>query len=768
MATKTKNKLVILESPNKVKAVKGYLGKSYTVTASQGHVRDLPKSTLGIDIDAGFAPKYINIRGKGDLIKGLKQEAKNADVVYLATDPDREGEAISWHLMQVLGLDETKAKRIRFNEVTENAVKAAVKNPGTIDMNVVNAQQTRRILDRIVGYQLSPILWKKIKSGLSAGRVQSVATRLIVDRENEIRAFKSEEYWTIDAMLKTASGKSFKASYHTTAKNKFELDSKEKTDAVLEKITGKPFTVKELKKAVRYKNPAPPFITSTLQQEAYKRLGFQSAKTMKTAQELYEGVSLGSAGTHGIITYMRTDSLHISTVAADAAKDYIVSTYGESYYPEKRRFYKSRNGAQEAHEAIRPSYMNYPPKEIKQFLTNDQYKLYKLIWDRFLASQMASAVLDTVTIDSECEGILFRSSGYTIRFMGYMALYDYKPDDKADEDSDNSEKDNILPPVEQGDVLDCTGISPLQHFTQPPARYSEGTIIKALEEKGIGRPSTYAPTVTTIIQRGYVERDAKTLAPTPLGEVTTRLMCDNFEEIVDYGFTAHMEDSLDDIENGSKQMLDVLKEFYADFEKDVENANKNIDTENYKLPVIETDIVCEKCGSRMVVKSGRFGKFAACPNYPECRNTKALDKDGNPVSDEDKAAQITPAPDDIKCDVCGGPMVIRRGRFGKFYACASYPKCSGTKPITKDIDVPCPLCGKKLVMRHGRNRTAFYSCTGYPDCKFTSCDMPTTQKCPVCGGMLLQKRGKENVFVCYNKECSYNAKPKKSKTASEK
>ncbi len=755
------NKLVILESPNKIKAVKGYLGKNYKVIASQGHVRDLPKSALGIDMEDNFTPKYINIRGKGDLIKSLKAEAKKADVVYLATDPDREGEAISWHLMQVLDLDDKKAKRIRFNEVTEDAVKSAVKNPQTLDMNLVDAQQTRRILDRIVGYQLSPILWKKIKSGLSAGRVQSVATRLIVDRENEIRAFKAEEYWTIEVMLRTVDGKSFKASYVTPARNKFQLGNKEKADAVLEKIKGKDFSVKDIKKAVRYKNPAPPFITSTLQQEAYKRLGFQSAKTMKVAQELYEGISLGADGTHGIITYMRTDSLHISNVAAESAKEYIINNYGKEFYPDKRRVYKSRSGAQEAHEAIRPSYMKFNPKDIKQYLSNDQYKLYKLIWDRFLASQMASAALDTVTIDTECNGVAFRSSGYTIRFMGYMALYDYKSDDKNE---DESEKDNILPAVEQGEKLECTEINPLQHFTQPPARYSEGTLVKALEEKGLGRPSTFAQTITTIIQRGYVERDAKTLAPTPLGEITTKLMCDNFEDIVDYGFTASMEDSLDEIENGTKNMLEVLNEFYKGFEKDINSALENIDRENYKLPVVETDIECEKCGSKMVIKSGRFGKFAACPNYPACRNTKALDKDGNLVDNESKTAELKAAPDDIKCDVCGGPMVIRKGRFGQFYACASYPKCNGTKPITKEIDVPCPLCSSKLVIRHGRNRTTFYSCTGYPKCKFTSCDVPTTEKCPVCGGMLLQKRGKEGVYACYNKECSYNEKKKKTKT----
>lgn len=754
------SKLVILESPNKIKAVKGYLGKNYKVIASQGHVRDLPKSTLGISVENDFEPKYINIRGKGSLIKGLKDEARKADVVYLATDPDREGEAISWHLMKVLDLDENKAKRIRFNEVTENAIKDAVKHPGKLDMNLVDAQQTRRILDRIVGYQLSPILWKKVKSGLSAGRVQSVATRLIVDRENEIRAFKSDEYWTIDATLSTPGGNTFKASYVTPAKNKFELSDKQKTDNVLDKISGKKFTVKEVKKALRLKNPAPPFITSTLQQEAYRKLGFQSAKTMKVAQELYEGISIGSDGTHGIITYMRTDSLHISSVAADSAKEYIIKTYGNEYYPEKRRFYKSKSGAQNAHEAIRPSYMKYPPASIKQYLSNDQYKLYKMIWDRFIASQMASEVLDTVTIETDCNGVHFRSSGYTVQFPGFSVLYDYKSDDKSDDDN---ERGNLLPHVEKGESLECTNIEPLQHFTQPPARYSEGTLVKALEEKGLGRPSTFAQTITTIIQRGYVERDAKVLVPTPLGEVTTKLMCDNFEDIVDYGFTANMETSLDEIENGNKNMLDVLKDFYAGFEKDVNDALENINRDNYKLPVIETDIVCDKCGSKMVIKSGRFGKFAACPNYPTCKNTKALDKQGNPVSAENKTAQAKSAPEDVKCDVCGGPMVIRKGRYGQFYACASYPKCNGTKPISKEIDVPCPLCSSKLIIRHGRNRTTFYSCTGYPKCKFTSCDVPTTNKCPECGSMLLQKRGKDGVFSCYNKECSYNAKQKKSK-----
>ena len=747
--------LVIVESPAKAKTIKGYLGKNYKVTASKGHVRDLPKSTLGVDIENDFTPKYINIRGKGDLIKELKAEAKSADAVFLATDPDREGEAISWHLANVLGIPEDKIKRVKFNEITKPCVKEAIKHSGKIDMNLVDAQQARRILDRIVGYKLSPVLWKNVKSGLSAGRVQSVATRLIVDRENEIRAFKPKEYWSVDITLKTNSGKTFSAYYFGDSDGKKELGSKADADSVLEEIKKHGITVKSIKKAERTKNPAPPFITSTLQQEAYRRLGFPSAKTMKTAQELYEGVALGEHGTHGIISYMRTDSLRISDIAADAAKQYITETYGESFYPKTRRIYKSRNGAQDAHEAIRPSYIEYPPKAIRSYLSNDQYKLYKLIWDRFISSQMASAVLDTVNIDSEAGNSIFRSSGYTVKFPGFMSVYEESTDDA--QNSDSKEKDGLLPNVSEGEKLEIAETAPAQHFTQPPARYNEASLIKTLEEKGIGRPSTYTPTITTIVQRGYVERVAKTLSPTVLGELTTSLMTDNFPDVVDYNFTATMENSLDEIEDGKKHMLDVLKEFYDDFASELSKAEKTVEQKNYKLPVIETDIVCEKCGSKMVVKSGRFGKFAACPNYPACKNTKPLDKDGNAVETKDDTANAPqPAPDDIKCDICGSPMVIRRGRYGMFYACSNYPKCSGTKPINKELDVPCPLCGSKIVMRRGKNRTAFYSCSSYPKCKFTSCDTPTNEKCPVCGGMLLKKRGK-NMYVCINKECSYKA-----------
>lgn len=744
--------LVIVESPAKAKTIKGYLGKNYRVTASKGHVRDLPKSTLGVDIEDGFKPKYINIRGKGDLIKELKADAKKADTVFLATDPDREGEAIAWHLATVLGIAPDKVKRVKFNEITKPCVKEAIKNSTQIDMKLVDAQQARRILDRIVGYKLSPVLWKNIKSGLSAGRVQSVATRMVVDRENEIRAFKPKEYWSIAAAMETEDGKVFDAYYYGNGKKKHELKSKADANRVLDIIKDRSFKVAGIKKAKRIKNPAPPFTTSTLQQEAYKKLGFASAKTMKTAQELYEGIQLGDKGTHGIITYMRTDSLRISDIAAESAREYITSSYGEKFYPSQRRVYKSRNDAQDAHEAIRPSYLEYPPKEIKAYLSSDQFKLYKLIWDRFIASQMASAIIDTVTVDSVCDEVLFRSTGSVIVFPGFMSVYEETNDEGNVENSENS----YLPAMNEGDSLKASEITPEQHFTQPPARFNDASLIKALEEKGIGRPSTYTPTITTIIQRGYVERVAKALAPTQLGEATNSLMVDNFPDITDYNFTANMETSLDEIESGDKVLIEVLKEFYEDFEKEMELAETTVKDKNYRLPVIETDITCEKCGRKMVVKSGRFGKFAACPGYPECKNTKPIDKDGNLIAESDSTNAPVAAPESVKCDKCGGGMVIKKSRFGSFYACAKYPECNGTKPINMELDVPCPSCGGKLVMRRGRNRTSFYSCSSYPDCKFTSCDTPTNKKCPLCGGMLLKKRGK-NMYVCHNKSCSYKS-----------
>ncbi len=744
--------LVILESPAKINTVKSYLGSDYKVVASKGHVRDLPKSSLGIDIDDHFKAHYINIRGKGELIRELKKEVKNADKIYLATDPDREGEAISWHLAETLGIKPESAHRITFNEITKNAVKEAIKNPRDIDMDLVNSQQARRILDRIVGYKLSPFLWKTVKSGLSAGRVQSVATRIIVERENEIRAFKSEEYWTIDAKLLTQKQKEITARFYGDLNGKIELKTEDDAKKITDIVTGKQFKVLEVKKGVKQKSPAPPFITSTMQQECSRKLNFQSQRTMKVAQELYEGINLGSefGGAQGLITYMRTDSLRISSDAQEAAKQYIIDKYGDKYCPAQPRVYKQKSNAQDAHEAIRPSNMELEPSKIKKLLSSDQYKLYKLIWDRFVASQMINAELNTVSADFECESYIFRASGYTVKFPGFLAVYEESFDDvQKDSNSEPEPEKNLrLPQIAEGDMLDFVDIKPQQHFTEPPPRYSEASLTKFLEEKGIGRPSTYVPIITTIISRGYVSREGKSLVPTPLGEITTKLMMDKFPDIVDYKFTAQMEDSLDKIENGESTIESVLTDFYSDFSKDLENAQNTISKGDIEVPVEETDIVCEYCGSKMIVKNGRFGKFAACPNYPQCKNTKPLSKDGTALPE--KKPEIA----DFKCEVCGSDMVLRTGRYGSFYACVRYPECKFTKQRVNNLGVKCPECGSDIVMKFGKNKNAFYSCSKYPECKFSTWDMPTEEKCPVCGDMLLHKKGK-NQLICRNPECNY-------------
>ncbi len=744
------NNLVIMESPTKAGTVKGYLGSGYKVVGCTGHVRDLPKSTLGIDVDNDFAAKYINIRGKGDLIKSLKKEAKNADKIFLATDPDREGEAIAWHLSEALSIPEEKIKRVTFNEITKKAVKAGMKNPRKIDMGLVNSQQARRILDRIVGYKLSPFLWKTIKSGLSAGRVQSVATRIIVEREDEIRAFVPEEYWTVDVMLENKNRGKIKAKFHGDVNGKIALHSETETMKVVEAVEGKEFSVKSVKKAIRVKNPAPPFTTSTLQQEASRRLGFQSQRIMRVAQELYEGINLGSSGgTQGLITYMRTDSLRIADEAAEAAREYIVDKYGAEFYPKERRVYKTKAGAQDAHEAIRPSNLSFEPDKIKKMLTTDQYRLYKLIWDRFMASQMASAELDTVTADIEAGGYIFRSSGYTVKFQGYMTLYEEAEDYVAQSaaDTDTPEKSIRLPKIDDGDVLRHDVTHPSKHFTEAPPRYNEASLVKFLEERGIGRPSTFATIITTIITRGYVVREGKSLKPTELGELTTKLMVDSFPNIVDYEFTANMETELDEIANGVDTVSGVLHGFYDDFARSLEIAESTVDKAAYAPPVEETDIICDKCGAKMIVKNGRYGKFAACPNYPECKNTKPLTK--NAATEEEKTEAT-----DMVCDKCGSPMVLRAGRFGSFYACSRYPECKTTRQITKELGVNCPKCGAKIVVKKGKNRSVFYSCERYPECDFSSWDMPTDEKCPECGEMLYRKKGKP-YLICKSNGCGY-------------
>ena len=734
--------LVIVESPAKAHTIKGYLGSSYKVVASKGHVRDLPKSTLGIDIEDNFKPHYINIRGKGDLIKELKKEAKKADRIFLATDPDREGEAISWHLAAALGIPDDKVKRITFNEITKTAVKEAIKKPRGLDMDLVSAQQTRRILDRIVGYKLSPFLWKNVKSGLSAGRVQSVATRIIVDRENEIRAFVPKEYWTIEAVLVTEEGEKFTARFFGKNGEKTDIDDGKSAKAILSEVENGTFVVNDVKHATKYRAPAPPFTTSTMQQEASRKLNFQSQRTMRVAQELYEGINLGSehGGVQGLITYMRTDSLRISSEAQNSARTFISGKYGDKFVPETPRTFKTKSGAQDAHEAIRPSDVTLEPQSIKKSLTPDQFKLYKLIWERFIASQMESAEIATVSAVIDCSGYEFHASGNTLVFPGFLSVYEESTDDATDE------KGGTLPKIEKTSKLRSESVTPNQHFTEHPPRYTEASLIKFLEEKGIGRPSTYTPIITIIFSRGYVARDGKSLVPTELGEITTKLMCEWFPDIVDYKFTAQMEDSLDDIGNGKATMEDTLVVFYKDFEKELEKAQEAVAGSTFEVPVEETDIVCELCGSKMIVKNGRFGKFAACPNYPTCKNTKPLE----PKKEPETKPEIAP----FKCELCGSDMVLRNGKYGSFYACVRYPECKFTKQKTKSLGVKCPKCGADLVTKYGRNKSVFYSCSKYPECDFSSWDMPTDKTCPKCGGMLYLKKGK-NQLVCKNDGCDY-------------
>lgn len=732
------NTLIIVESPFKVPTIKSFLGKGYKVTACKGHIRDLPKSKLGVDIENNFAPDYINIRGRGDIIKALKKEAKAADRIFLATDPDREGEAIAWHLSNVLGGDE-KIKRISFNEVTKTALKEAVSHPRDIDMNLVDSQQARRILDRLVGYKISPFLWKKIKSGLSAGRVQSVATRIVVDREKEIREFVPKEYWTIAAKLSTADD-TVVAKYFGNKDGKVEINTESDALAIVKDCDGGIFTVGSVKRAVKRRKPLPPFITSTLQQEANRRLNFQTRRTMMVAQELYEGVNLGESGMHGLITYMRTDSLRVSEDARAAAKDCIIARYGERFYPATPNVYKAKKNSQDAHEAIRPTNPALYPEAVKGKLSADQYKLYKLIWERFVASQMCAAEIDTVTCELNCGDHVFRVGGSTVKFSGYMSVYDDRVEDTDNEDGLSTVS---LPALEEGEELKLLKILPEQHFTQPPPRYTEGMLTKVLEEKGVGRPSTFLPTITTIISRGYVKRNGKVLVPTEVGEVTTKLMMDTFPSIIDYNYTADMEEDLELICSGEKPYASVLKDFYGDFEKQLSAAEETLAEGRIVIAPVETDIICEKCGCKMVERVGKFGKFAGCPNYPTCKNTKPLDG---------KAPTAEPAaePTDKVCPKCGKAMVLRKGVYGSFYACEDYPTCKSTMPVVKELGVNCPKCGKRIVIKTTKTKKTFYSCEDYPNCDFSSWDIPQDRKCPNCGGLVLKKKNKEH-YECFAK-----------------
>ena len=684
--------LVIVESPSKAKTIGKYLGPDYVVKASMGHLRDLPRSTMGVDLEHGFTPHYIPVKGKEELIRELKTAAASADTVYLATDPDREGEAISWHLKELLGLPDSKTHRVTFNEITKNVVCQSIRNPRNIDYDLVDAQQARRILDRIVGYELSPLLWKKIRRGLSAGRVQSVATRMVVDRENEIRAFQPREYWSLDVKL-ARIGKSgaFVTRYYGDDKKR-ELENEEQTRAVMADIAGKPFTVTSVKRAEKKRSAAPPFTTSTLQQEASRKLNMTPKRTMMLAQQLYEGVDVAGEGTLGLITYMRTDSLRLSDEAMTAAAEFIRGRYGDSYYYGKFHVYKTKVGAQDAHEAIRPTHVELDPERVKSSLTLDQYRLYKLIWSRFLASQMANAVYDTVAIDSVCAGHVFRATNQSIRFPGFIAVYEEGRDD------DGEPVGSALPDLEVGDQAEATAMDPQQHFTQPPARFTEASLVKAMEEKGVGRPSTYAATISTIEDREYVEKKDKHLMPTPLGEVVTGLMVERFQDIIDVEFTANMESRLDQVEEGKQNWVNLLSDFYKDFETELKDAETALEGVRLKVPEEETDEVCELCGRKMVIKTGRFGKFLACPGFPEC----------------------------------------------KF-----------TKPLVERMPGRCPKCGSGLLKRRSKRGFAYYACEQGAQCGFMTWDVPTAEDCPVCGQTLFKRSGKGRMKpFCVNPNCS--------------
>lgn len=684
------SKLVIMESPAKAKTVKKYLGADYEVIASVGHIRDLPKSLLGVDVERGFRPRYVDIPGKSALIRQMKAAAAESDQIILATDPDREGEAIAWHLANLLRLPLEEANRVTFNEVTKSCVLTSIDKPRALDMNLVNAQQARRILDRIVGYKLSPFLWKKVRKGLSAGRVQSATVSLVVEREKEIRAFVSEEYWTLDAQLSlTAKGRVFPAKFHGTTKGKLKIKTKEQAEAILEELKNAEYVADKVKLGARKVAPAPPFSTSTMQQEANRKLNFSSRRTMKAAQELYEGVEVAGVGATGLITYMRTDSLRISEEARAAGNAYIRSQYGDAYLPAKPRAYKTKGNAQDAHEAIRPSVPSLTPEQVKSSLSSDQYRLYKLIWERFMASLMADQIQNTCQVDIVAGAYVFKATGYTVQFDGHTVLYVEGKDEK---DAENKP----LPVIKQGDVLYCRQLENNQHFTQPPARYNEATLIKAMEESGIGRPSTYATTVSTVLARDYVERDGKSLKPTNLGEVVTQLMHEQFPEIVDLDFTAHMEKNLDGVENGQADWVQVLDAFYGGFVQSLKRAEENL--EKVKVPEIESDEVCERCGRRMVVKTGRYGKFLACPGYPECKNTKR---------------------------------------------------------IVESTEGLCPKCNSPIEAKKSKNNRKFFGCSRYPACDFATWNEPTKEVCPQCGKTLFRKKGKNAGVFCLTEGCAY-------------
>jgi DNA topoisomerase-1 len=753
--------LVIVESPAKAKTIAKYLGKDYTVKASVGHVMDLPKSKLGVDIEKDFEPSYIQIKGKGPVVKELKAAAKKADRILLATDPDREGEAIAYHVAEVLSGSSKTAEvyRVLFNEITKKAILQSIEHPGKIDIDKVDAQQARRVLDRLVGYQISPILWKKVRRGLSAGRVQSVALRLICEREEEIKAFVPEEFWSLTALLEGKLPPQFEAKLLKKDEEKLKVKNNDEVQKILVDLQGATYSVSKIDKKERRRNPVPPFTTSKLQQEGGRKLGFTSKRTMGIAQSLYEGVDLGKEGTVGLITYMRTDSTRVGKEAQDEAREFIVNKYGKDYLPEKPPVYASAKSAQEAHEAIRPTSVLREPDAIRQYLEPDQYKLYKLIWNRFVASQMNPAVIDQTSVDVKAGDYTFRATGSVVKFPGFMAVYmEEKSEDQTPSEEENGEA--VLPPLNEGETLSLIKLDPKQHFTQPPPRFSEALLVKTLEEKGIGRPSTYAAIISTIQERDYVNKVENKFRPTELGFLVNDLLVNHFPEVMDVAFTAKMEEELDKIEEGHMRWVDAVRDFYKPFSESLEKAQAEM--KNFKAEQVPTDIACEKCGKPMVVKWGRNGQFLACSGYPDCKTTRPFVRNENGV--------VEAAPEettDEKCPKCGSAMMIKRGRFGKFLACSRYPECKYTQGMS--TGVLCPEDGGKLVERRSRFGKMFYSCSNYPDCKFAIWNKPIPRPCPQCNApFLVEKYSKKTglSITCMKKDCDYKEEPKPEDQAS--
>ena len=747
--------LVVVESPAKAKTINKFLGQNYIVRSSVGHIRDLPAKKLAVDVQNGFTPEYITIRGKAKVIKEIQAEAKKTEAIYLAADPDREGEAICWHIAETLKNVKKPIYRVTYNEITASAILAAMENPGQIDQHLVDSQQARRVLDRLVGYQISPILWRNVKPGLSAGRVQSVAVRLICEREAEIEAFIPQEYWTITANLIGKNPQPFDAKLLQIGSEKgsistygFPIDGA-RAEAIVEDAKTKPFIVKDIKRQERKRRPVPPFITSTLQQEAARKLRFTAKRTMSVAQKLYEGLNLGATGAVGLITYMRTDSTRIADEALREARGYIKKTYGTDYLPKSAMRYKSKGGAQDAHEAIRPTSVERTPQSLKPYLSPEQHRLYDLIWKRFVASQMNPAILDVTTIDISAEQYLFRATGSILKFDGFMRLYLEGSDDSNTESNRNDETDVILPVLEIGERLDLRKLTHKQHHTQPPPRYTEATLVKALEEKGIGRPSTYAAIISTIQGREYVVKEKGRFQPTDMGKLVNQLLIKGFPDILDTQFTAKMEDQLDEIAEGKSDWVAVLSAFYEPFTHALEAA-PDVMYEARKEMEEESDEVCEKCNGKMIIKWGRYGRFLGCSNYPECSNIKRLTEEDAPPPEEE--------PTDETCDKCGSPMVIKTSRAGgKFLACTGYPKCKNAKPINIGVDCPEAGCGGYIGERRSK-RGIFYGCSNYPKCKFIASDKPVNKECPKCQApFLIEKTTKRNghYLACNNKACGY-------------